>query len=464
MYYGNYDPNRNEENSRLSGSPIESHDFRVQNNPWEVPEGGLPQPPKKKKKGGAAKIVALSLCCALLGGLAGGGGIWYLTQRMEEQTTIYEGTHEPVNVDTTSVQSGQAMTASQIYANYVDACVGITTELVDTNTYGFPVQGAAAGSGFVISSDGYIVTNYHVIKGATSIKVAFVDGKSYDAKLVGGEADNDIAVLKIEATGLHAVTLGDSDALVVGEAVYTIGNPLGELTWSLTDGLVSAKDRTVTTSEGETMNMLQTNTAINSGNSGGPLFNAYGEVIGITSAKLSSSGSSSEASIEGLGFAIPINDVKDMITDIIEHGYVTGKPNVGILMTDVSSAATQYGVPAGAYVEGVLDGSCADKAGIQQGDIICAVDGTEVDSTDTLKAAIQDKKAGDSVTFTLYRDGSKQDVTATLDEDNQDRQDALSDLQDEVNQQRQQAAQQQQQNGGNGNSGYYFNWPFGFGY
>ena len=177
------------------------------------------------------------------------------------------------------------------------------------------VQGAAAGSGFVISSDGYIVTNYHVIKDATSIRVAFVDGQTYDAKLVGGEAENDVAVLKIEATGLHALTLGDSDSLVVGEPVYTIGNPLGELTWSLTDGLVSAKDRSVTTSEGQTMNMLQTNTAINSGNSGGPLFNAYGEVVGITSAKLSSNGDSSEASIEGLGFAIPINDVRSMITD-----------------------------------------------------------------------------------------------------------------------------------------------------
>ncbi len=460
MYYGNYDPNRSEDPNNLSGNPIESNDFHVHTDPFDAPQGGAPQPPKKNR--GAVKIVALALCCALLGGLAGGGGMWYLTHNVAGETTIYEGTHEPVDVDTTSVKSGEAMTASQIYANYVDACVGITTELVDTNTYGFPVQGAAAGSGFVISSDGYIVTNYHVIKGATSIKVAFVDGTSYDAKLVGGEAENDIAVLKIEATGLHAVTLGDSDSLVVGEAVYTIGNPLGELTWSLTDGLISAKDRTVTTSEGETMNMLQTNTAINSGNSGGPLFNAYGEVVGITSAKLSSSGSSSEASIEGLGFAIPINDVKDMITDIIEHGYVTGKPNVGILMTDVSSAATQYGVPAGAYVEAVLDGSCADKAGLKQGDIICAVDGTEVTSSDDLKSAVQDKKAGDSVTFTIYRDGSKQDLTLTLDEDNQDRQDALSDLQDELNQQRQQAVQDQQN--GNSSGGSYFNWPFGFGY
>jgi len=247
----------------------------------------------------------------------------------------------------------------------------------------------------------------------------------------------------------------------VGEPVYTIGNPLGELTWSLTDGLVSAKDRSVTTSEGQTMNMLQTNTAINSGNSGGPLFNAYGEVVGITSAKLSSNGDSSEASIEGLGFAIPINDVRSMITDIIEHGYVTGKPNVGILMTDVPDYATKYGVPAGASVEAVLEGSCAEKAGIQKGDIICAVDGTEVDSSTALKDAVRDKKAGDTVTFTIYRDGEKQDLSVVLDEDNQERQNALSDLQEELSQEKLEASQQQQQS--QQNNGYY-NWPFGFGY
>lgn len=440
-----------------NSDPIETTQFRVHNDPWE--NGAQPPKPPKRRKGGAAKFVALGLCCALAGGLVGGGSVWYLSQA-NNSTVLYEsGEHPPVNVDTASVKSGDVLSPAQLYAANVDACVGITTETTTTNVFGYPVQGAAAGSGFVISTDGYIVTNYHVIKDATAIKVAFQNGQSYDARLVGGEAENDVAVLKIEATGLHALTLGDSDSLVVGESVYTIGNPLGELTWSLTDGLVSARDRTVTTSEGQTMNMIQTNTAINSGNSGGPLFNAYGEVVGITSAKLSSSGSSSSASIEGLGFAIPINDVKGMISDIIAHGYVTGKPNVGILMTDVPEYATQYGVPAGASVEAVLDGSCAAKAGIQAGDILCAVDGTEVDSSTTLKDAVREKKAGDTVTFTVYRNGEKQDLQVTLDEDNQNRQNALSDLQEQVSQQKKAAAQQQQQ-GGN----YYYNWPFGFGY
>ena len=207
------------------------------------------------------------------------------------------------------------------------------------NIFGQTTTSAASGSGFVVTQDGYIVTNYHVIEEAAndssvSVEVAFANGDKYTAKLVGGEKDNDVAVLKIDATGLTPVTLGDSGKLVVGQSVYAIGNPLGELTFTFTGGYVSAKDRSVTMSDGTVMNMLQTDTAINSGNSGGPLFNEYGQVIGIVSAKLSSS-SNSEASVEGLGFAIPINDVKDMVTSIIEHGYVTGKPNVGILMKDV---------------------------------------------------------------------------------------------------------------------------------
>jgi len=210
-----------------------------------------------------------------------------------------------------------------------------------------------------------------------------------------------------------------------------------------------------TMSDGTVMNMLQTDTAINNGNSGGPLFNEYGQVIGIVSAKLSGS-SNSEATVEGLGFAIPINDVRDMITSIIEHGYVTGKPNVGVLLDDVSQEAQRYGVPAGAEVMAVLDGSGADKGGLQAGDIITAVNGTEVSSVSALQEAVKEYKAGDKVTFSVYRDGDTTTVDVTLDEENQEREEAMNQLQQDYYEEQQAQQQQQQQQGG------YFQWPFGW--
>ncbi|MEA4955919.1 MAG: trypsin-like peptidase domain-containing protein [Pseudoflavonifractor sp.] len=436
MFYNDYNRMHEEE-------PIITNNFKVDD---------VEAAPKKHKKHMGTKIAALCLACALVGGAVGGAAIHFLPGG---QTTLYEGTHTPVAVTMSSISSDQVLTIPQIYANNVGSTVGITTELVTTNMWGQRVKGAAAGSGFVVTADGYILTNYHVINGASSIKVAFVSGTSYDATLVGGEEANDIAVLKINATGLTPVTLGDSDNLVVGEQVVAIGNPLGELTYSLTAGYISAKDRSITMENGEMMNMLQTDAAINSGNSGGPLFNIYGQVIGITSAKYSSaSASSSAASIEGLGFAIPINDVKDMAKSIMENGYVTGKPNVGILMNDVSSDATQrYGIPAGAYVEAVLQGSCGEKAGLKTGDVITAVGDTAVTSSDQLKSIVKNYKAGDTVTFTIYRDGKNQTVTMTLDENNKEREQAMSQLQESYQNTQQQSVQQQQ--GG-------ASWPFGF--
>ena len=241
----------------------------------------------------------------------------------------------------------------------------------------------------------------------------------------------------------------------MGENVYAIGNPLGELTFTFTGGYVSAKDRSVTMSDGTVMNMLQTDTAINNGNSGGPLFNEYGQVIGIVSAKLSSS-SSSEASVEGLGFAIPINDVRDMITSIIENGYVTGKPSMGILLDDVPQAAQQYGVPAGAEVLAILDGSGADNGGLQVGDIITAVNGTEVSGSSDLQSAVSEFSAGDTVTLSIYRNGETTTVDVTLDEENTERNQAMDELNQEYSASQQQQSQQQQQQGG------YFQWPFGW--
>ena len=432
MYYSNY-------NQPPQEQPIEAPSYHVHD---------IPPAPKKNHLG--AKVVAACLACALVGGLAG-GGVMLATGGQSgstaagdgSATTIYEATHTPTAVDVSQVESGSPLTISQIYAANVNSTVGITTELVTTNYWGQPVSAAAAGSGFVISSDGYIVTNYHVIEGAESIKVAFYDGTTYDATLVGGEEESDLAVLKIDAEGLTPVTLGDSDALTVGEQVAAIGNPLGELTFTLTSGYVSALNRPITMSSGNVMNMIQTDTAINSGNSGGPLFNIYGEVVGITSAKLSNNNASSEASIEGLGFAIPINDVKDMITDIIENGYVTGKAYMGITPAEVSDEAVErYGISDGVYVNAVTEGSAADKAGLEQGDIITALGDKTITSYSELKLALRTYRAGDTVAVTVDRDGQTLTLNITFDEAP-----AATDT-DQA-----QGQQQQQQQGGSG-------WPF----
>ena len=440
MYYSDY--NR----------PPEDREPVIETNQFHVYDS---EPPKKTKKGGLGKFLAVGLCCAIIGGGVGGGAVWAINRFGGNTATIYEGTR-PSAVSLANVDGKTVLSAEEVYASNLESVVGVNGN-VTTNVWGQTVKNAVSGSGFVISSNdiaSYILTNYHVIDGVTDITVFFADGKSYDATLVGGEEENDIAVLKIDQCNLRPVVLGDSDAINVGEDVYAIGNPLGELTFTFTGGYVSAKDRSVTMSDGTVMNMIQTDTAINSGNSGGPLFDKYGQVVGIVSAKLSSS-SSSEASVEGLGFAIPIDDVKDMVTSIMENGYVTGKPNVGILMSDVDESAQRYGVPAGSEVLAILDGSCAQTAGLQVGDIITAVGDTTVSSSDALKSAIKDCKAGDSVTFTVYRSGETLTINVVLDEDNQERQDAMNQLSEDYNQQQQQQSQPQQ--GGN----YYYNFPFG---
>lgn len=439
------------------------NDYNSPHEPWEQPiettghvveEPGHKEPKKKKSFGG--KIVALCLVCALVGGVAGGAGVAAFSGNGSGggSTTLVEGERTPTVVNISNVTTKDPLTASQIYQTYVGSTVGITTEIVTTNYFGQPVSQAAAGSGFVISDNGYILTNYHVIKGASSIKVAFMDGTNYDATLVGGESENDIAVLKINASGLSPVVLGNSDNVQVGEQVVAIGNPLGELTYSMTQGIISAKDRSITMSDGTVMNMLQTDTAINNGNSGGPLFDMYGQVIGITSAKLSNSATAgSGATIEGLGFAIPINDIKGMVEDIIANGYVTGKPYMGITVTTVpESVASQYGLSQGALVKSVDSSSCAAKAGLKENDIITAIDGQTVLSSAELVEAKKDYKAGDTITLTVDRSGEKLTLTLTFDEDTPERQAAQ---QKQLEQQEQQQKQQQQNNSGS----YY--WPFG---
>ena len=413
--------------------------------------------PPKKKKGGAAKIVALVLACTIAGGGAGVGGA-YLYNRMAEPkhaTTIYEEERPKVQT-VVNTNNGQPMTPEQLYAANLPSCVGITVNTT-VNIFGQTTTSAASGSGFVLTQDGYIATNYHVIESAdndpsVTIQVAFANGDKYDAKLIGGEKDNDVAVLKIEADGLTPVTLGDSSKLVVGEAVYAIGNPLGELTYSLTDGLVSALDRLISTGNGNdstTLNVLQTNCAINPGNSGGPLFDSYGNVIGITTAKYTQS--SSGVNAEGLGFALPINDVKDILADLIAHGYVTGKPYMGVQVMDVSSEAQRYGITAGGGVSFGAYNSCAHKGGLKKTQIITAIDETAIDSSTALTAALSTGyKAGDTATLTVIRNQQELKLTITFDEKN---------AETTANNQIQQNNQQQPSQGGSYYGGYQ--WPFG---
>ena len=280
----------------------------------------------------------------------------------------------------------------------------------------------ATGTGVIITADGYIVTNAHVIYDseygsglASSISVLLNDDSTYDAEVIGYDTDCDLAVLKINAENLVAAEFGDSDALKLGQDVIAIGNPLGfELMDTVTSGIVSGLNRQITIND-KSMTLLQTDAAINSGNSGGPLINKKGQVIGINSSKMSAS--YSEASIEGIGFAIPSNEVAKIVEDIMEYGYVTGKPKLGISCQDVTETISgMYGLPVGVYITAVEDGGAADKAGLQADDIIIKVDDADVTTSDELNAEKNKHKAGESIAITYVRNGSENTVTVTLDE------------------------------------------------
>ena len=396
---------------------------RTMNEPYEtyyqtdIPS--YPQPPKKKKHTGL-RLCALALVFALLGSALGAGGvIWYESRQPgstasgKNETAMLQGIRENSVLDTVSVDTGKLMTAAEVYAANVNSTVGITTSIT-TNYWGFQTTSAASGSGFILTQDGYILTNYHVVESSNSITVALYDGTTYDAELVGYDESNDVAVLKVEAEGLSPVVLGDSDNLNVGDSVVAIGNPLGELTFSLTAGLVSAKDREVTLSSAVTMDLIQTDCAINSGNSGGALFNLYGEVIGITNAKYSSS-SSSSASIDNIGFAIPINHVLPIVKSIIENGYIS-KPYIGVSVSDVNKQSQLYGIPAGAAVQSVAEGSPAAEAGLQAGDVITRVNDTEITGSSDLVSLVGSAAVGDGLTLTVYRQGTTVELSLTVGE------------------------------------------------
>ena len=385
---------------------------------WEQPK----KPEKRKKKGWTAgRVIALALVVSILSGLVGAGGVIAFQSRQESPApspedantiTMLEGIRQDAVIDIHQTDTSKALTPAQVYAANVQSTVGITTS-VTTNYWGYQTTSAASGSGFILSSDGYILTNFHVIENSNSITVACYDGSSYDAKLVGYDESNDIAVLKVEASGLSPVILGSSDKMNVGDSVVAIGNPLGELTFSLTAGTVSALDRQVTMSGGGSMTLIQTDCAINSGNSGGALFNLHGEVVGITNAKYSSS--SSGASIDNIGFAIPMDDVRNIIESIIEKGYIS-KPYIGVSVVGVSAETQAYGLPAGAAVQDISKGSPAEAAGLQISDIITRVNGAAITNSSDLVNSISETQPGDVLELTVYRKGQNLTLTVTVGE------------------------------------------------
>ena len=404
--------------------------------PWQTPavkaepENTAAQVPAKKNKTGIwwkslliSAGVAMISCCITAAVV---NAQWQsrnssLTQSFDEKLAVLRQEMEQKKPDENgNSNSGSpgpsqdgGLTPGQVYAQNVDSVVAIECTVTE-EYFGQLVSGVTSGSGFVLTEDGYIVSNYHVVSDAKSISVIFNDGTKYVGKFVGGDESNDIALVKVEAKGLRPVEIGSSDALIVGDQVAAIGNPLGELASTLTVGYVSAKDRIVTT-DGTQINMLQTDAAINPGNSGGPLFNMLGQVIGITTAKYSGL-TESGATIEGIGFAIPMDDVYGMLDDLRQYGYITGA-YLGVSVSDVDpTVAEAYGLPVGTLVREVVAGSCAMNGGIKVSDIIVNLGGHEIKNINDLSRALRKFKAGDEITVTVHRSGELVQLTLVLDE------------------------------------------------
>ena len=369
------------------------------------PQGPVQEMKPVKKKRTGLKIAALALSCAILGGAAGGGAVWAASHYAGGNRSEINVSSRPVTqVALHDVDGKTQMSDAEVYAANVNSVVSIrTSATAGYNFFGQPVQSASAGSGFILSKDGYILTNYHVVKNAETVTVTTYNGDEYNATYIGGEEDYDIAVIKVEATELQPVTLGDSATLNVGDHVLAIGNPLGELTFSMSGGMVSCVDRAINV-DGTPFNMIQTDTSINPGNSGGPLFNQYGEVVGIVSAKYSQS--SNGTAVEGLGFAIPMNDVFSMVKDIMTNGYVSNRAYLGITpqtLTEGTAAQFHYDVTAGVFINYVEPDSAAAEAGLKMGDVITKVDDTDIKTVEDLNLAKKKYSAGDSATLEVYR-------------------------------------------------------------
>ena len=449
LYHYSYQKDSGQQGTSGSSVDDQLNSFQYHSGPQQPVQEM--KPVKKNRMG--LRVTALALCCALLGGAVGGGVAYYAGNRPGE-TSVNVSSRPATQVSVNTVDGKNAMSDAEVYAAGVNSVVSINvTGTSGTNFFGQAVQTASAGSGFILTKDGYIVTNYHVVKDGEAVKVTLYSGDEYEAKYVGGDEDYDIAVIKVEAADLQPVTLGDSGSLNVGDHVLAVGNPLGELTVSMSGGMVSCVNRAINV-DGTPFNMIQTDASINPGNSGGPLFNQYGEVVGIVSAKYSSTGNES---VEGLGFAIPINDVFAMIQDIMTNGYVTNKPYLGVTagtMTEQMAAQYRYDITSGVFIYSVEEDSAADQAGLKMGDVITKVDDTAITSMEDLTVAKKQYSAGDTCTLTVYREGQETTVELTWGAVPEDQQSNIS------------SQDQQTQNGSQYGNGYtnpndLFNYFFG---
>ena len=416
-------------------SPYANSPYVMQHPVPEMPKRRKKAPkakkPGTKKSGFFKKLLAAVLALAVVGGSCGltaflvndywegrtaamMGSVNRQIQDLQAQIDAASAANTGNSVSGSPVAPNGQLTPSQVYARNVNSVVLISCEVVGT-VYGQPTVGHSTGSGFILSENGYILTNAHVVDGATSVTVTTYAGKEYAAQVCGADATNDVAVLKVEANDMPAVTVGSSKNLIVGDQVVAIGNALGELTATMTVGYVSAKDRDVTT-DGTTINMIQTDAAINSGNSGGPLFNMNGEVIGITSAKYSGA-SASGATIEGIGFAIPMDDVMKLVGDLMEFGYVKGA-YMGVMISDMdpqlASIAGVYGLPVGPIIQSTEENGPAHRAGIQPGDIVLKLDDAEVSTVSDLTRVLRSYEPGDTATITVYRDAKALQLKITF--------------------------------------------------
>lgn len=446
-----YNINNNESDNHTDNtdvSPVEQ--VFVSNNPTET--FNAPQPPNKKGGKIATKIIAGIIGCLMIS--AASISAYKLIEEgyldsafssslsesdsSSQSNSSSKDTESKDKADNSSKQDDNdisrpnsaeswftlasrenALTIPEVVEKSMPSVVGISASVKQESYFGLQPGNQIAtstGTGIIMSSEGYIITNAHVVNGASDVKVILLaDDSEYDAKIIGSDIQADIAVLKINARNLVAAEFGSSDDLLIGEAAIAIGNPLGfELSGSVTCGIISALNRKITIDD-RTMNLIQTDAAINAGNSGGPLINSYGQVIGINSAKMSSSYNSS--SIEGLGFAIPISDAQSIINDLINYGYVTGRPQLGLSLYDVSEVdSTRYNMPIGAYVSALDEEGAAAKAGVEKGDVIVAAEGEEISTAEELNEIKNRFNAGDTMTITVIRGSQRLDFDITLHE------------------------------------------------